>query len=140
MNEWLPGQYPLLICGQHRQGLVAPLQILLAVDIGEDLVDEERIAVASIISLQAAGIFRAKFDAPQANRLVTYDYAILRQETLDIAVIQAETVAVPGRITDDSGRKSTALVKVHPRIFPSGESSCQYHFTAAWSELLTRLQ
>jgi len=45
--------------------------MLLATDIDEDLINEESIAVASVLSLQSAGINGTEFDAPEANCFAT---------------------------------------------------------------------
>jgi hypothetical protein len=41
--------------------------VLLAIDLYEYFIDEEGIAVASVLSLQSPGIETAKLDAPQAD-------------------------------------------------------------------------
>jgi hypothetical protein len=41
--------------------------MLLAVDLYEDFVDEERIAVSLVLAYQPASINRSEFDAPEAD-------------------------------------------------------------------------
>ena len=41
--------------------------MLLSTDLHEDLIDEEGIAVALVLSLQSSGIFGTEFDAPEPN-------------------------------------------------------------------------
>ena len=41
-----------------------PQIMLLTVDLDEDFVDIEGVAIAVVLSFQSPGIFRAKFDAP----------------------------------------------------------------------------
>jgi len=42
--------------------------MLLTIDLYKDFIDEEGIAVASMLSLQAAGINGSEFDGPEADR------------------------------------------------------------------------
>ena len=42
--------------------------MLLTIDLDEDFVNVEGVAVASVLSLQAAGINGTKFDTPKADR------------------------------------------------------------------------
>ena len=44
-----------------------PVIMLLATDLHEDLINEEGIAVALVLSLQSSGIFGTEFDAPEPN-------------------------------------------------------------------------
>jgi len=46
-----------------------PKIMLLAVDLYEDFIDIEIIAIASVFSLQSSGVYSVAFDAPEADRL-----------------------------------------------------------------------
>jgi len=51
--------------------------MLLVIDFYKDFVNVESVAVASVLSLQAAGIESTKFDAPETDRLAADSYAPL---------------------------------------------------------------
>jgi hypothetical protein len=53
--------------------------MLVAVNLHEHLVDEEGIAVATVVSLQTVSINGAKLYAPETNRLAGYSDASLGQ-------------------------------------------------------------
>ena len=45
--------------------------MLFSVDLHEDFIDEEGIAIASVLSLQAARIDGSELDAPESDSLAT---------------------------------------------------------------------
>ena len=53
---------------------------------GEDFVNVECIAVASVLSFQPAGVNGAELYTPEAYRFPTHDNASLSQQILDITV------------------------------------------------------
>ena len=74
--------------------------MLLAIDFmvrhtGEDLVDEEGIAVASMLSFQAPGIDCTELDAPEADRLSTDGDATFGEKIFNIPVTQIEAMVEP---------------------------------------------
>jgi hypothetical protein len=48
--------------------LGSPQVVLVAIDLHEDFVDEEGIAVSPVLPLQSSSVYRSELDAPQANR------------------------------------------------------------------------
>jgi hypothetical protein len=42
--------------------------MLLTLDLDEDFIDVERVAIAAMLSLKQTGINRSKLDAPEADR------------------------------------------------------------------------
>ena len=48
-----------------------PQVVLLAVNFDENFIDVERVAIASVFSLQAAGINGTEFDAPKTDCFAT---------------------------------------------------------------------
>jgi hypothetical protein len=42
--------------------------VLFAVDLDDDFIDVERVAVASAFSFQSTGIYGTKLDTPETNR------------------------------------------------------------------------
>ena len=65
------------------------------VDLDEDFINVEGVAVAVVLSLESACINGTELDAPQADRLPCDDDAPLGQEILDITVTQIESVVEP---------------------------------------------
>ena len=43
---------------------------LMVRDTGEDLIDEECVAVATVLTLQSSSVYRSEFDAPEPDTLV----------------------------------------------------------------------
>ena len=87
--------------------------MLLAIDLHEDLIDEECIAVASVPPLQSSSVYNSEFDTPQANRFAADSYASLGKKILDISVAEVESVVQPDCVTNDIGRESMALISIH---------------------------
>ena len=46
----------------------SPQVMLLAVDLNENVIDVERVAVASVFSFQSTGVYDTKLDTPETNR------------------------------------------------------------------------
>ncbi|GEM_PF-1178854 len=80
--------------------------MLLAVDLDENLVDEEGVAVAAMFSLQPLGIEGTKLDTPKTNRLTADDDASLGHEIFTISVARIESVVKPDCVGNDIWRKS----------------------------------
>jgi hypothetical protein len=100
-----------------------PEIMLLAVDLlvrhtGEDLINVEGVAVASVLSLQPAGVNRTKLDAPEADRFAADSDPSLSEQILDVSVTQIEAMVQPHGIADDFGRESVTLISIHHRILP----------------------
>ena len=57
--------------------------MLLAIDLHEDFIDEEGVAIASMLSFQSAGIDGSEFDAPEADCFSADDDAALGKEIFD---------------------------------------------------------
>ena len=70
---------------------------------GEDFVNIEGVAVATMLSLQASSIDCAKLDTPQADRLTSDDNAAFSQEVFDITVAEIESVIEPNSERNDIG-------------------------------------
>jgi hypothetical protein len=76
----------------------SPQVKLLAVDLHEDFIDIEGIAITSVISLQATNIDGTELYAPEPNRLMADSDAPLGQEILDIAVAKIEAIVEPDSV------------------------------------------
>jgi len=83
---------------------------------GEDFVDVESVAVALVLSFQAAGINCSELDAPEADRFSGYSDTPFGEQVFDIAMAEIEPVVEPDGITDDVGWKSVALIGIHQLI------------------------
>ena len=57
---------------------------------GEYFIDVEGVAVASVLSLQSAGINSTELDAPEANRVSRYRDASLCQQISNIPMAEVE--------------------------------------------------
>jgi hypothetical protein len=51
--------------------------MLFAIDLHKDFVNEESIAIASVLSLQSSGVYSSEFYTPQADRFAGYSDASL---------------------------------------------------------------
>ena len=85
---------------------------------GENFIDEECIAVASVLALQSTCINGSELDTPEAEGLPGYSYAAFGQEILDIPVTQVETIVEPDGITDDVEWKPVTFVCIHRLMLP----------------------
>ena len=83
---------------------------------GEYFIDVEGITVASVLSLQSAGINGSELDAPEPDRFASDSDATLGQQIFDIAVTEIESVVEPDCMADDVWRESMTLVSIHPPI------------------------
>ena len=66
--------------------------MLLAVDLDENLINVEGVAVASVLTFQSACINGAELDAPEADRLPRDDDSAFSEQIFDISMAQVETV------------------------------------------------
>jgi hypothetical protein len=78
-----------------------PKVVLLALDLHEDFIDVECIAVSSVLSLQSSGGYRTKLDEPQADCLSADGNTSLCQEALDIAMTEVESIVKPDSVGND---------------------------------------
>ena len=90
--------------------------MLLAVDFDEYFIDVEGIAIASVFSLQAAGINGAELDTPEADCFSGHSDPPLSQEILDITVAEIEAIVQPGGVANYVWRESVTFVCIHPPI------------------------
>jgi hypothetical protein len=90
--------------------------MLLAVDLHEYFIDEEGVAIASVLPLQSHGIFGAEFDTPQANRFAADDNSSFSQQIFDVSMTEVEPEIEPDSIADDIRRESMAFICIHRPI------------------------
>ena len=68
---------------------------------GEDFVDIECVAIASVLPLQSLGIFGAEFDTPQANRFAADDNSSFSQQIFDVSMTEIEPEIEPDSIANN---------------------------------------
>jgi hypothetical protein len=91
---------------------------LVAVDLHEDFIDEEGIAVSPVLSLQTPGIYGTELDTPEADSFITNGNASFSEQTLDISMTHIESVIDPTRYAPTKGiyavcQGSSRLKAVH---------------------------
>jgi hypothetical protein len=87
--------------------------MLLSVNLYEDLVDEKRVTVASVLSLQSACIDGSELDAPETDCFATNCDASFSEQVFDISMAEVESVVEPDGVRNDVGRESMAFICVH---------------------------
>jgi hypothetical protein len=115
---------------QHINDLIIlvdrPPQVpLLASDSNEDLINEERVAVAAVPAPQSKRIPWSELIAPQANRFVGDDDASLSQQVFDIPVAEVEPIVEPDDMLDDRRGKSVPLVRGHWALHSANVAQCR---------------
>ena len=90
--------------------------MLLAINLHEDFVDVEGVAVASVLSFQTPGVYSSKFDTPKSDSFSTDGDASFGEEGCYIAVAQVEAVVEPDGVGNDIWRESVAFVCIHEPI------------------------
>ena len=83
--------------------------MLFAIDLDEDFVNIEGVAIATMSTLQPLGIFGSEFDTPEANSLVADCDTAFWQEILDISVTEIEPVVEPDSVGNDIGWESVVM-------------------------------
>jgi hypothetical protein len=85
---------------------------------GEDFIDVEGVAVASVLAFQPSGINGSELDAPQADRFSGYSDTSLGKEIFNVTVAEVESVVKPDGVTDYVGREPVTFICIHPSILP----------------------
>jgi hypothetical protein len=91
----------------------SPQVVQLTVDLYENFIDIEGIAMASMLSFQYCGVGSPEFEAPPTDGFIADSDASLSQEVFNISMTQVEAIAEPDGVTDDIGRKPVKLVGIH---------------------------
>ena len=87
--------------------------MLPAVDLHENFVDVEGIAVASVLALQSAGIDGPEFYAPETDRFAGDNDTSLSQKIFEILVTEIESVVEPESVADDVWWEPVPFVGIH---------------------------
>ena len=85
--------------------------MLLTLNLYEDFVDKEGIAVTLMPAPKSPGVVTTKFDTPQSDRLVADCETTLGHEIFDISTAQIEAMVEPDNVLNDLGRKAVAFVQ-----------------------------
>jgi hypothetical protein len=89
---------------------------LLTIDLDEDFIDVERVAVASMFSFQSTGIYGTKLDTPETNRFCADTGSSFIEEIFDVAVAQVESIVEPNIIGNNVRWESVSLISSHVLI------------------------
>ena len=84
--------------------------MLLPLNLDEDFVDKENIAVTLVPSPKSLRVLRAEFDTPQPDRLVADPNTTLGHKVLDVAAARIEAMIEPDNVLNDLGGKSVTFV------------------------------
>ena len=109
--------------------------MLFAIDLHEDFIDEEGIAVAMMLSLQSPGEPGTELDTPEPNGFVGDCDASLSKQIFDITVAEVESEVKPDCIADDLRWEPVTFVDIHSGIIHFRELSCQYGADGIYSGL-----
>jgi hypothetical protein len=104
LNEYV-AYIPVLIDGTPE--IVAP-----TLDVHEDFVQVPHISQPPLSRLQLSSVLGPELPAPLPDGFVGDDDSPLRQELLDVAKAQTESVIQPNGMTDDLRREPVAVIAV----------------------------
>ena len=96
--------------------------MLFAVDLHEDFIDMEGIAVASVFAFQPASINGTELDAPETDRFSGYSDVSLSQEIFDITVAEIESIIEPDGVGNDIWGEPVTFIGIHRPILPISAS------------------
>jgi hypothetical protein len=109
----------------------SPQIMLLTVDLHEDFVNVEGVAIAPVLWFQSTGINGSELDAPQADRFSADCNASFSEEIFDIAVAEAESVVEPNGIGNDVRWESVSFIYSKSDSIKLEEFTWQYHFVTS---------
>jgi len=85
--------------------------VLFAIDLHEHFINEECVAVSSVLSLQTPCIFGTEFVTQQPDGFIADSDASFGQEIFNITMAEVEMIITPDGITDDVGWESVTLLR-----------------------------
>ena len=80
---------------------------------GEDFVDVESVAIATVLSFQTTSINRSEFDTPETDRFSADGDAPFGEQVFNVSMAEVEFVVEPDGVADDVGRESVTLISIH---------------------------
>jgi hypothetical protein len=84
---------------------------LLVRHTGEDLIDVEGIAVASVFSFQSSSVYSSEFDTPKSDCFSTDGDASFGEEVFDISMAEVEAIIEPDGVGNDVSRAKLEQVQ-----------------------------
>jgi hypothetical protein len=93
-----------------------------AVDLHEDFIDVEGIAIASVFPFQSSSVKGTELDTPESDRLAADSDASFSEKIFYIPVTEIESKVEPDGIGNDVWWKSVAFVGIHPPILAMSAS------------------
>ena len=90
--------------------------MLLAIDLYEDFIDVEGVAVTLMLPPQSPGVDCSELVTPESDRFSGYSNASLGQQVFNISVAQIESEIEPDGIGNDIWRETMTLIRIHPTI------------------------
>ena len=106
---------PIFFVCKEFQTLSGITVILSSISITTDV---ERVAIASVLSLQATGINRSELDAPEADRFADNGDGPFSQEIFNVWVAEIESEVEPDGIGNNVRWESVSLGCIHRLIIP----------------------
>lgn len=85
--------------------------MLPTLNLDEDFMNKESIAVTLVLAPKSPCILRTEFDTSQLDRLVADPNTALGHKNLNIAVAQIEAMIEPDDVLNDRGWKSVACLR-----------------------------
>ena len=84
--------------------------MLPALNLDENFIDKESIAVTLVPASKSIRMLRTEFDTPQPDRLVADPNTTLGHKVLDVAAAQIKAMIEPDNVLNDRGRKSMTFI------------------------------
>jgi hypothetical protein len=101
--------FPILVHGP-------PEIVPLALDLHEDFIQVPHVSQTTLVMSKHPRVLRPELPTPLPNSLVGDDNPALRQEFLDVAEAQGESVVQLDTVADDLRRKPVAMIAVRIRF------------------------
>lgn len=100
--------------------------MLIAVYLDEDFINIKGIAIASLLSFQAACTSGSELDTPETDRFAAYYDSSFGKDIFNITLAEIESKIEPDSVTDDVGCESVSFISIRPEILSQAKLSWQY--------------
>ena len=88
-----------------------PKIVLLPLNLDEDFVEKESIAVTLVPAPKSPRVLRAEIDTPQPDRLVADPNTTLGHNILDVTAAQTKAMIEPDNVLNDLRREPVSFVQ-----------------------------
>ena len=95
-----------------------PEIVPLALDVHEDFIQVPHVSQTTLATSKHPRVLRSELPTPLPDGLVGDDDSALRQEFLDVAEAQGESMVQPNAVADDFAREPVAAVAIRIRFHP----------------------